>query len=87
MYPSTCRAEAGIKAANYIYKNSRPDGLTIGRIGGGLVANAVLGEKGVLYDLNKLIYLGSPHSTYHWVFITRREAGLKSGRVAFNARS
>jgi tripartite-type tricarboxylate transporter receptor subunit TctC len=68
----------GIKAANHIYKNVRPDGLTIGRIGGGLVANAVLGEKGVLYDLNKLIYLGSPHSTYHWVFITRREAGLKN---------
>ena len=68
----------GIKAANHVYKNARPDGLTIGRIGGGLVANAVLGEKGVLYDLNKLIYLGSPHSTYHWVFITRREAGLKN---------
>jgi len=68
----------GIKAANHIFKNVRPDGLTIGRVGGGLVANAVLGEKGVLYDLNKFIYLGSPHSTYHWVFITRREANLKT---------
>ena len=68
----------GIKAANHLFKNVRPDGLTIGRVGCGLVANAVLGEKGVLYDLNKLIYLGSPHSTYHWVFITRREAGLKN---------
>ncbi len=68
----------GIKAANHVFKNARPDGLTIGRVGGGLVANAVLGEKGVLYDLNKFIYLGSPHSTYHWVFITRREANLKT---------
>ena len=68
----------GIKAANHIYKNVRPDGLTIGRIGGALVANAVLSEQGVLYDLNKFIYLGSPHSTYHWVFITRRDAGLKN---------
>ncbi len=68
----------GIKAANHIFKNVRPDGLTIGRVGGGLVANAVLGEAGVLYDLNKFIYLGSPHSTYQWVFITRREAGLKN---------
>ena len=67
----------GIKAANHVFKNVRPDGLTIGRVGGGLVANAVLGEKGVLYDLNKFIYLGSPHSTYHWVFITRSEANLK----------
>jgi tripartite-type tricarboxylate transporter receptor subunit TctC len=68
----------GIKAANQIYKNSKPDGLTIGRIGGALVANAVLGEKGVLYDLDKFIYLGSPHSTYHWVFLSRREAGIKT---------
>ncbi|HEY7714056.1 MAG TPA: hypothetical protein VIE90_06100 [Candidatus Binatia bacterium] len=68
----------GIKAANHIFKNTKPDGLTIGRIGGALVANAVLGEKGVLYDLDKFIYLGSPHSTYHWVFLTRREAGIKS---------
>ena len=70
----------GIKAANQIYKNSKPDGLTIGRIGGALVANAVLGEKGVLYDLDKFIYLGSPHSTYHWVFLSRREAGMKNDR-------
>jgi tripartite-type tricarboxylate transporter receptor subunit TctC len=68
----------GLKAVNHVYKNIRPDGLTIGRAGGALVTNAVLGEKGVLYDLNKLIYLGSPHRTYHWVFITRREAGLKT---------
>jgi tripartite-type tricarboxylate transporter receptor subunit TctC len=68
----------GIKAANQIFKNTKPDGLTIGRIGGALVANSVLGEKGVLYDLDKFIYLGSPHSTYHWVFLTRREAGVKT---------
>jgi tripartite-type tricarboxylate transporter receptor subunit TctC len=68
----------GIKAANHIFKNVKPDGLTIGRIGGALIANAVLGEKGVLYDLDKFIYLGSPHSTYHWVFLTRKEAGVKT---------
>jgi tripartite-type tricarboxylate transporter receptor subunit TctC len=68
----------GLKAVNHVYKNVRPDGLTMGRAGGALIANAVLGEKGVLYDINKIIYLGSPHRTYHWVFITRREAGLKT---------
>ena len=72
----------GIKAANHIFKNVRPDGLTIGRVGGGLVANAVLGEKGVLYDLNKFIYLGSPHSTYHWVFITQTGSRLENHRGA-----
>jgi tripartite-type tricarboxylate transporter receptor subunit TctC len=68
----------GTKAANHIFKNVKPDGLTIGRIGGGLVTNAILGEKGVFYDLDKFIYLGSPHSTYHWAFLTRREAGVKT---------
>ena len=68
----------GTKAANYIFNSARPDGLTIGRIGGGLVANAVLSAPGVSYDLNKLIYLGSAHSTYHWVFITRAAANVKS---------
>jgi len=68
----------GMKAVNHIYKNVRPDGLTLGNVGGGLVTNAVLGERGVLYDINKLIYLGSPHSGYHWVFMTRRESDLTS---------
>ena len=68
----------GVKAVNHLYKNVRPDGFTVGNVGGGLVSNAVLGEASVLYDINKLIYLGSPHSHYHWVFMTRREAGLTS---------
>ena len=50
----------GTKAANHIFHNTKPEGLTIGRIGGGLVANAALKEAGVLYDLDKLIYLGPP---------------------------
>lgn len=68
----------GTKAANHVFRNVKPDGLTIGRIGGGLVANAVLGEKAAQYDLDKFIYLGSPHSTYHWVLITRKDAGFKN---------
>ena len=68
----------GTKAANHIFNNARPDGLTIGRIGGGLVANGVLSAPGVLYDPNKLIYLGSAHSTYRWVFITRAAVNVKS---------
>ncbi len=68
----------GVKAANHVFKNVKPDGLTIGRIGGALVTNAVLGETGVLYDLDKFIYLGSPHSAYHWIFLTRKETGVKT---------
>jgi len=68
----------GTKAANHLFNNVKPDGLVIGRVGGGLVANAILGEKGVLYDLDKFIYLGSPHSAYHWALVTRKGAGVKS---------
>lgn len=68
----------GRKAANYIFGAARPDGLAIGNVGGGVVANAVLGEKGAQYDLDKLIFLGSPYSATHYLFMTRREVGLKS---------
>jgi tripartite-type tricarboxylate transporter receptor subunit TctC len=68
----------GRKAANYVYRSARPDGLTIGNIGGGMVLNAVLGESGVQYDLDKFVYLGTSDSAIVWVFLTRREAGLSS---------
>jgi tripartite-type tricarboxylate transporter receptor subunit TctC len=67
----------GRKAANFVYRSARPDGLTIGRPGG-MVSSAVLGETGVLYDLDKFFYLGSPYSTYHPIFVTRKQAGLSS---------
>jgi tripartite-type tricarboxylate transporter receptor subunit TctC len=65
-------------AANHIYKNARPDGLTIGNLSAGMVSLAVLGESGVLYDLDKLIYLGSPYSAFHTVFFSRKQAGLEN---------
>jgi hypothetical protein len=66
----------GRKAANYIFNSARPDGLTIGSVGGGVVANAVLGEIGVQYDLDKLHFVGSPFSTSHYLLLTRRDAGF-----------
>jgi hypothetical protein len=66
----------GRKAANHIFNTARPDGLTIGSVGSGVVVSAVLGETGVQYDLDKLHFVGSPYSATHYVFLTRREAGL-----------
>jgi tripartite-type tricarboxylate transporter receptor subunit TctC len=66
------------KAANHIFKSAKPDGLTIGNLGSGMVAAAVLGEKGVLYDLDHFIYLGSPFSSHQSIFVTRKDAGLSS---------
>jgi tripartite-type tricarboxylate transporter receptor subunit TctC len=65
-------------AANHIYQSARPDGLTIGNMSSGMVSVAILGEKGVAFDLDKFFYLGSPFSSHHAVFVTRKEAGLSS---------
>src|SRR5262245_18649351 len=51
------------KAANHVYRSARPDGLMIGNPGLGMVSAAVLGETGVLYDLDKFFYLGSPYNS------------------------
>jgi tripartite-type tricarboxylate transporter receptor subunit TctC len=66
----------GRKVGNFIFESAKPDGLTLGNSGAGMVSSAVLGEKGVNYDLDKLIFLGSPYSSTHYLFLTRRGAGL-----------
>jgi tripartite-type tricarboxylate transporter receptor subunit TctC len=66
------------KAANHLFNSVRPDGLTIGNLSSGMVAVAILGEKGVQYDIDKFFYLGSPFSVAHAVLVSRKEAGLGS---------
>ena len=66
------------KAANHLYKSVRPDGLTIGNLGLGMVSSALLGETGVLYDVDKFFYLGSPFSSHHAIFVTRKDLGLST---------
>ena len=68
----------GRKAANHFHKSVRPDGLTIGRMSTPFVMHAILGESGVLYDIDKVSYLGTSYSGGYHVFLTRREAGLNS---------
>jgi tripartite-type tricarboxylate transporter receptor subunit TctC len=68
----------GRRAANHLYKSVRPDGLTIGRMSTPFVMHAILGEKGVLYDLDKMIYLGTSYSGGYHVFLSRKAAGLNS---------
>ena len=68
----------GRQAANHVFKVAKPDGLTIGSMDAALVANAVLREPGVQYDIDKFIYLGTPDSAQHYLFVTHRDAGLTS---------
>ena len=69
---------AGRKAANVIYSSTKPDGLTIGSIGAGLVVGPILGLPGSAYDLDKLIYLGSTDTGDPYIFYTKGELGLDS---------
>jgi tripartite-type tricarboxylate transporter receptor subunit TctC len=74
--PEFMPGAGGRTAANHIFRTVRPDGLTIGSAGAGVVSLAVLGESGISYDIDKFIYLGSTYSTANPLFITRKEAGL-----------
>lgn len=69
---------AGRKAANYIFSTAKPDGLSIGAVGAGLVAGPILELPGSQYHLDKLIYLGSTESGDPYVFVSRKESGLNS---------
>ena len=66
----------GRKAANYIYRTARPDGLTLGYPPGGFVRAAALNETGVDYELDKLNFYGTAESEDHYVFLTRRDSNL-----------
>jgi tripartite-type tricarboxylate transporter receptor subunit TctC len=67
---------AGRKAANYIFSSAKPDGLSIGAVGAGLVVGPILDLPGSRYDLEKLIYLGSTESGDPYVFVSRKDAAL-----------
>lgn len=66
----------GRKAANYIYRTARADGLTIGFPPGGFIMAAVLNETGVDYELDRFTFFGTPESEDHYAFLTRKESNL-----------
>jgi tripartite-type tricarboxylate transporter receptor subunit TctC len=68
----------GRKVANHIYSAARADGLTMAFPPGGFVTYAIFKETGVNYDVNKLIFVGSPESATQYVFLSRKEAGFNS---------
>jgi tripartite-type tricarboxylate transporter receptor subunit TctC len=68
----------GRKGANYLYRNARPDGLTLGAMSSGVVSLKILGESGVMYDIDKFIYLGAPESSNHYVIYSRRDLGRRN---------
>jgi tripartite-type tricarboxylate transporter receptor subunit TctC len=49
-----------LRAANYLYRVAKPDGLTIGHFLGGLLLGQALGREGIEFDARKFDYLGVP---------------------------
>jgi hypothetical protein len=68
----------GRQVGNHMSRIARPDGLTIGAFSSAVISLNILRESGVMYDIDKFFYLGSPESTSHLVFYTRKEAGLNN---------
>jgi tripartite-type tricarboxylate transporter receptor subunit TctC len=68
----------GRKGANHLFRSARPDGLTVGALSGSVIALSIMGESGIMYDINKFIYLGATEGVAHQVFYTRKELGLDS---------
>ena len=68
----------GGQVGNHMYRNARPDGLTIGAFSSAVIGLNLLRESGVMYDIDKFVYLGSPESDSHVVFYSRKDAGLSN---------
>ncbi len=66
----------GRRAANHVFQNSKPDGLTIGALSSLIIGLQVMKETGVMYDIDRFIYLGTPVSENHNVIYTRGELAL-----------
>src|SRR6187431_1494349 len=48
-----------LSATNYIYGVAKPDGLTLGMPGSGIYLDQLLGRKEAMFDVTKLLWLGS----------------------------
>ena len=45
----------GRRAANHLFQNAKPDGLTIGALSSSVIGLQVMKETGVMYDIDKFI--------------------------------
>lgn len=72
-------------AANHLYNLTKPDGLTLGSISGGLYFAQVTGRKEVQFDWSKFTWIGSPDHNGHIVFI-RADSPYKTLEDIRNAK-
>ena len=67
----------GIIHANYMFRQAKPDGLTIGNNSGGLFLQQVMGAKGIEFDGKKFDYLGAP-AVDHLTCAISKASGITS---------
>jgi tripartite-type tricarboxylate transporter receptor subunit TctC len=67
----------GIVQANYMFKQAKPDGLTIGNNIGGLFMQQIMGAKGIEFDGRKFEYIGAP-AVDHPVCVLTKASGVAS---------
>ena len=75
----------GFIHANYMFKQSRPDGLTIGNNSGGLFLQQVMGAKGIEFDGQRFEYLGAP-AVDHLTCAISKASGITSIEKWFAAK-
>jgi hypothetical protein len=67
----------GIIAANYIFNQAKPDGLTIGAWAAPLILQHIMGNDAAKFDGRKFGYLGVP-SPYDTLCTFNKESGIKT---------
>ena len=64
---------------NYLYKQAKPDGLTLGNWIGTLVLHQVIGKKGIEFDARRFEYVGAPVKN-HDTCVMSRASGIDSAK-------
>lgn len=67
----------GLIQTNQLFKATKPDGLTIGHINGGLILSQMLGQPGYDFDPQKFIYIGAANKE-NAVFVMGKKSGITS---------
>jgi tripartite-type tricarboxylate transporter receptor subunit TctC len=67
----------GLIQTNNLFKATKPDGLTIGHINGGLILSQMLGQPGYDFDSQKFIYIGAANKENN-VFVFGKKSGVTS---------
>ncbi len=67
----------GLIQVNQLFKGTKPDGLTLGHINGGLILGQMMGQPGYDFDPQKFIYIGAANKE-NSVFVFGKGSGITS---------